>query len=80
MYKRSTYKEKRQWGALRQNLGVDPERAKAIVASREFLQAGMTAQRNSIVLLKNAKELLPLSGKPRFYIENISKKAAGRYG
>jgi len=65
---------------LFENPYVDPERAKAIVASVEFARAGMTAQRNSIVLLKNARELLPLSGKPRLYVENISKEAAGRYG
>ena len=65
---------------LFENPYADPERAKAIVASPEFVRAGMAAQRNSIVLLKNAKELLPLSGKPRIYVENISKEAAVRYG
>ena len=65
---------------LFENPYVDPERAKTVVASSEFARAGMTAQRNSIVLLKNAKELLPMSGKPRLYVENMNKEAAGRYG
>jgi beta-glucosidase len=65
---------------LFENPYVDPDRAKALVASQEFIRAGEAAQKRSIVLLKNAKDLLPLAGKPRLYVENMSKEAAGQYG
>jgi beta-glucosidase len=59
---------------------VDPARAQVVVASAPFVRAGAAAQRKSIVLLKNARHLLPLSGKPRLYVENVDKETAGRYG
>ena len=65
---------------LFENPYVDPERAVAVVASEEFVKAGETAQRRSIVLLKNAMKLLPLAAKPRLYVENFSRETAARYG
>jgi beta-glucosidase len=65
---------------LFENPYVDPERAKTVVAAKEFVEAGALAQRKSIVLLKNATDLLPLSGKPKLYVENMSKDAAAQYG
>jgi beta-glucosidase len=59
---------------------VDPEAAEEIVGKKEFMEAGELAQRKSIVLLKNADELLPLKGTPNIYIENIDPQTAGAYG
>lgn len=59
---------------------VDPEQTKAIVASPEFVEAGAIAQRKSIVLLKNSENVLPISGTPRVYVENVNAEIAGRYG
>lgn len=65
---------------LFENPYVDPEQTKAIVAADEFIQAGLQAQRNSVVLLKNGQDILPLAGKPKLYLENMSKAAASKYG
>jgi beta-glucosidase len=65
---------------LFENPYVDAERAPSMVATREAAQAGEAAQRRSIVLLKNAKGLLPLAGRPKLYVENLSREAAARYG
>ena len=49
-----------------------------------FRAAGAAAQRKSIVLLKNStlgdKPALPLQGRPKLYLENISEEAASPYG
>ncbi|HEU4389779.1 MAG TPA: glycoside hydrolase family 3 N-terminal domain-containing protein [Blastocatellia bacterium] len=65
---------------LFENPYVDADHAKTVVASSEFMQAGALAQRRSVVLLKNASELLPLSGKPKLYVENLSKETTSKYG
>ncbi len=63
---------------------VDPDEAERVVGSAEFRQAGETAQRRSVVLLKNADassgKTLPLGGRPRIYTENIDPDVAARYG
>jgi beta-glucosidase len=63
---------------------VDPEKVDAIAGREDFVTAGELAQRKSIVLLKNRRIAnglaLPLSGRPRIYIENMSPEVAGRYG
>jgi beta-glucosidase len=63
---------------------VDPDAAERIVGNPAFVEAGATAQRRSIVLLKNAPlsdgTQLPLQGKPKIYIENISPDVASAYG
>jgi beta-glucosidase len=62
---------------------VDPEMAAQIVGNAQFRAAGAEAQRKSIVLLKNgetaAGKVLPLSGKPRLYIENMDPAVASQY-
>ena len=65
---------------LFENPYVDPELARTTVASDEFVKAGSRAQRNSIVMLKNDRDLLPLSGKPKLYVENMDQGVASRYG
>jgi beta-glucosidase len=63
---------------------VDPDAAVRIVGNPAFREAGEQAQRKSIVLLKNgvtpSGRLLPVSGKPRIYIENMDPHTAAEYG
>ena len=62
---------------------VDPDAAEQIVGNARFRAAGAEAQRKSIVLLKNgpgaADPVLPLSGRPKIYIEGIDPEAANGY-
>jgi beta-glucosidase len=44
------------------------------------MEAGATAQRKSIVLLKNANRLLPVAAGKKIYVENIGREIAARYG
>ncbi len=62
-----------------ENPYVDPVRATTVVASQKFLDAGQLAQSNSVVLLKNANNVLPLAVKKRVYVENISRDAVSPY-
>ncbi len=50
-----------------------------IAGNAAFRAAGELAQRKSIVLLKNEGPL-PLSGRPKIYIENIEAEVAAQYG
>jgi beta-glucosidase len=59
---------------------VDETAAEQIVGKPEFVAAGELAQRKSIVLLKNHNAILPLSGKPKLYLENVSSEVAAQYG
>ncbi|MBV9282465.1 MAG: glycoside hydrolase family 3 C-terminal domain-containing protein, partial [Chloroflexi bacterium] len=62
---------------------VDPEAAEGIVGNQRFREAGELAQRKSIVLLRNAaaagRRMLPVSGRPRVYVEGIDREVAGQY-
>lgn len=63
---------------------VDPEAAERVVGSAPIRAAGELAQRKSIVLLKNSPAAagltIPVQGRPKLYIENVSPEVAGRYG
>lgn len=69
---------------------VDPDAAERIVGNPGFIAAGAEAQRKSIVLLKNgpgsanrtasAAPLLPLTGRPKLYLERIDPQCANAYG
>jgi beta-glucosidase len=63
---------------------VNPDAAEQIVGHAKFRKAGESAQRKSIVLLKNAEtadgKTLPLHGKPKIYIEGIDPRVADGYG
>jgi beta-glucosidase len=63
---------------------VDPDAAEQIAGNAAFRAAGERAQRKAIVLLKNGEtptgRILPLQGKPRLYVENVSLEVASAYG
>lgn len=50
-----------------ENPYVSPENAAATVGCKEFVAAGYDAQLKSIVLLKNAAGVLPVTGRPKVY-------------
>ena len=47
---------------------VDPKESAAIVGAPEYVRAGLEAQRRSVVLLKNHKQLLPLKKGTKIYV------------
>ena len=65
---------------LFENPYVNPEEAARTVRKAEFQQKADRAQRRSIVLLKNAGQLLPLKQGVRMYVEGIDPVVAARYG
>ncbi len=64
---------------LFENRRVDVAAAGHIAGNPAFRAAGELAQRKSIVLLKNAG-ILPLSLRPKIYVENIKPEVASQYG
>jgi len=65
---------------LFENPYVDPEKTKRVVGSERFVAAGRQAQVRSVVLLKNAKQVLPVAPQKKIYVSNIDKAVAARYG
>jgi len=65
---------------LFENPYVDPEQAKATVASERFLAAGYAAQVRSTVLLKNANGVLPAAAGKKIYVEGIARETAAQFG
>ena len=65
---------------LFENPYVDPEKAKHVVGNEQFVAAGRQAQVRSVVLLKNASQVLPVAPQKKIYVANIDKTVAGRYG
>jgi beta-glucosidase len=65
---------------LFENPYVNPEVAARTVRKPEFQQKADLAQRKSVVLLKNAGNLLPLKKGVRMYVEGIDAAVAARYG
>ncbi len=67
-----------------ENPYVDPDRAKEIVGSEPFQAEADTAQRKSIVLLKNQAandaKALPLQHGAKIYVENVNPQVAAQYG
>lgn len=58
---------------------VDPDEAQRICGRAEFRAAGERAQHSSTVLLTNDGRL-PLAGRPRLYLEDVSAELAAAYG
>ncbi len=53
---------------LFENPYLDPKQSAATVGAPEYVAAGLEAQRKSVVLLKNEKEMLPLKKGTRLYV------------
>jgi len=65
---------------LFENPYVDPENARAVLASDAFVAAGYAAQVRSTVLLKNAGNALPAATGKKIYVEGMARDTAARYG
>ncbi len=65
---------------LFENPYANPDEAERIVRKKEFQEKADLAQRKSIVLLKNDKNLLPLKKGLRMYVEGVDAAVAARYG
>lgn len=59
---------------------LDAEESINIVGNPEFVAEGIEAQRKSLVLLKNGDGTLPLTTRPKIYIENVDPDTAAQYG
>jgi len=63
---------------------VDVAKAEKIVGNREFMEAGLDAQRRSLVLLKNDSsqngKFLPLKKGLKIYLKNMSPEKIAAYG
>lgn len=59
---------------------IDVERVLEVLGNPEFRAAGEASQRRAFTLLKNEAATLPLSGKPKIYLRNVSDSVAARYG
>ncbi len=58
---------------------VNIEKASRIVRNETFVKKGKEAQRQSLVLLKNENEILPLEEDSKIYIDGIDEEVAEEY-
>lgn len=71
--------EKFRLGLFDDRRYVDPDAAEEIVGRADFRTAGETAQRRSLTLLENRAGVLPLTGRPRLYVEGVDPAVAAEY-
>ncbi len=65
---------------LFENPYANPDEAERTVRKKEFQDKADLAQRKSIVLLKNAKDILPLKKGVRMYVEGFDAAVAAQFG
>ncbi|MBI1765907.1 MAG: glycoside hydrolase family 3 C-terminal domain-containing protein [Acidobacteria bacterium] len=63
-----------------ENPYANPEEAERTVRKKEFQEKADLAQRKSIVLLKNANNILPLKKGVRMYVEGLDAAVAAQFG
>ncbi|MBK9315434.1 MAG: glycoside hydrolase family 3 C-terminal domain-containing protein [Acidobacteria bacterium] len=63
-----------------ENPYANPDEAERTIRKKEFQEKADLAQRKSIVLLKNAKDILPLKRGVRMYVEGFDASVAAQYG
>ncbi|GAA2490428.1 glycoside hydrolase family 3 protein [Streptomyces gobitricini] len=71
--------EKFRLGLFDDRRYVDPDAAEEIVGRADFRTAGEAAQRRSLTLLENRAGVLPLTGRPRLYVEGVDSAVAAEY-
>ncbi|WP_338693595.1 glycoside hydrolase family 3 N-terminal domain-containing protein [Streptomyces sp. Q6] len=59
---------------------VDADMAAETVGRADFAEAGARAQRRSLTLLANSGATLPVTGRPKLYVENVAGEVAAEYG
>ncbi|MEU5218913.1 glycoside hydrolase family 3 N-terminal domain-containing protein [Streptomyces sp. NPDC020807] len=75
---RRLLREKFLLGLFDERRYVDPDEAAETVGRADFTAAGAAAQRRSLTVLTDGP--LPLSGRPRLYVENVDPATAESYG
>lgn len=65
---------------LFENPYANPDEAERTIRKKEFQDKADLAQRKSIVLLKNANNILPLKKGVRMYVEGLDASVAAQYG
>ncbi|MFD8975949.1 MULTISPECIES: glycoside hydrolase family 3 protein [Streptomyces] len=75
---RRLLREKFVLGLFDERRYVDPDEAAETVGRADFTAAGAAAQRRSLTVLTDGP--LPLSGRPRLYVENVDPAVAAAYG
>jgi beta-glucosidase len=63
-----------------ENPYANPDEAERTIRKKEFQEKADLAQRKSIVLLKNANDILPLKRGVRMYVEGLDAATAAQYG
>ena len=71
--------EKFRLGLFDDRRYVDPDAAEGTVGRADFRTAGEAAQRRSLTLLENRDDTLPLTGRPRLYVEGVDPAVAAEY-
>ncbi|MEX0173153.1 glycoside hydrolase family 3 protein [Streptomyces sp. LMG1-1-1.1] len=75
---RRLLREKFLLGLFDERRYVDPDEAAETVGRADFKAAGAAAQRRSLTVLTDGP--LPLTGRPRLYVENVDPAVAAAYG
>ncbi|MFE5912142.1 glycoside hydrolase family 3 protein [Streptomyces wedmorensis] len=75
---RRLLREKFLLGLFDERRYVDPDEAAETVGRADFTAAGAAAQRRSLTVLTDGP--LPLTGRPRLYVENVDPAVAAAYG
>ncbi|MFF8608483.1 glycoside hydrolase family 3 protein [Streptomyces sp. NPDC015346] len=75
---RRLLREKFVLGLFDERRYVDPDEAAETVGRADFKAAGAAAQRRSLTVLTDGP--LPLSGRPKLYVENVDRVVAAAYG
>ncbi|MFG2995977.1 glycoside hydrolase family 3 C-terminal domain-containing protein [Streptomyces sp. NPDC048340] len=65
---------------LFENPYVDPDEAAETVGRADFAALGAAAQRRSLTVLTNTGATLPLTGRPKLYVEGVDAAVAAAYG
>ncbi len=65
---------------LFENPYANPDEAERTIRKKEFQEKADLAQRKSIVLLKNANNILPLKKGIRMYVEGLDASVAAQFG
>ncbi|MFT4148267.1 MAG: glycoside hydrolase family 3 N-terminal domain-containing protein [Micrococcaceae bacterium] len=72
--------EKFRLGLFDEQRYVDVDKAEQIVGADKFQELGMKAQSQSVTVLTNHENTLPISRKVKLYVEGISEDVAKKYG
>ena len=59
---------------------IDTRQVSQVVGCADFQAAADVSQRRAMTLLKNRDDVLPLSGQPKIFVQNLDPEVAAQYG